>query len=150
LNCTVCDQPLIVLELNQIEIDYCTSCHGIWLDEGELELLLQDSEEQPAGKQGKNKFLDSFAVDKTSNEKSVKCPVCLKKMDKVLCGDVEKVTLDECPDKHGLWFNKGELQVVVSMGSFDKQNKIVELLKEMFSYNLNPSGEGSEEISFPQ
>jgi hypothetical protein len=36
------------------------------------------------------------------------------------------------------------------MGSFDKQNKIVELLKEMFSYNLNPSGEGSEEISFPQ
>jgi len=35
-----------------------------------------------------------------------------------------------------LWFNKGELQSVVEIGSIDKQNKIVTLLKEIFSYNL--------------
>jgi Zn-finger nucleic acid-binding protein len=65
-------------------------------------------------------------------------------MDKILCGIKEKVTLDKCPKQHGLWFNKGELEAVVEMGSFDlpyrqagKQNKIVKLLKEMFSYNLS-------------
>jgi Zn-finger nucleic acid-binding protein len=63
LNCPFCSHPLIILELDQIEIDYCTNCMGIWLDEGELELLLQDSEE-------KSKFLNSFVVDKNSNEKT--------------------------------------------------------------------------------
>ena len=127
MNCPVCSQPLVILELNQVEVDYCTSCHGVWLDEGELELLFQNSEE-------KNKLLNSFSVDKNSKEKFVKCPICAKKMDKIICGD--KITLDECPHKHGLWFNKGELVAVVEMGSLDKQNKIVTLLKEMFAYNL--------------
>jgi Zn-finger nucleic acid-binding protein len=137
LNCPVCNHPLIILELEQIEVDYCTNCHGIWLDEGELELLLQDSDE-------KINLLNSFKIDKKSNEKLIKCPACSKKMDKILCGIKEKVTLDKCPKQHGLWFNKGELEAVVEMGSFDlpdrqagKQNKIVKLLKEMFSYNLS-------------
>ena len=33
---------MLVLELQQIEIDYCQECEGIWLDAGELELLLDD------------------------------------------------------------------------------------------------------------
>jgi hypothetical protein len=115
--------------LNQIEIDYCNVCHGVWLDEGELELLLQDSNE-------KYKLFNSFTVDKNNKEKSIKCPICFKKMDKVTCGSTNKITLDECQQKHGLWFNKGELEAVVELGSLDKQNKIVSLLREMFAYNL--------------
>ncbi len=42
MDCPFCNNQLVILELNQIEIDYCTSCHGIWLDNGELELLMQD------------------------------------------------------------------------------------------------------------
>ena len=129
MNCPVCNQPLIILELNQIEIDYCTNCHGVWLDEGELELLLQDSDE-------KNKLLQSFRVDKKSKEKPIKCPICHKKMEKILCGEKNKVLIDKCPRKHGLWFNEGELQSVIEIGSLDKKNKIVTLLKEMFAYNL--------------
>jgi len=130
LNCPVCNQPLIILELDQIEVDYCTNCHGVWLDEGELELLLQDSEEE-------NKLFDSFLIDKKSKEKSVKCPICFKKMDKIICGDKNKVTIDKCSQQHGLWFNKGELESAVVLGSLDKQDKIIKLLREMFSYNLS-------------
>ena len=128
MNCPVCNQPMIILELNQIEIDYCTNCFGVWLDEGELELLLQDAQE-------KTELLNSLQIDKNSKEKLFKCPICSKKMDKVLYGN--KITLDKCPKKHGLWFNKGELLAVVEMGSQNKQNKIVKLLKEMFAYNLS-------------
>lgn len=130
MNCPVCNQPLIILELDQIEVDYCTNCFGVWLDEGELALVLESSNE-------KNKFLNSFAVDSNSKEKSVNCPICSTKMEKILCGEPNKITLDECKNKHGLWFNKGELECVVEMGSLDKQDKIVKLLKEMFSYNIN-------------
>ena len=130
MNCPVCNTPLVILELRQIEIDYCMNCHGMWLDDGELELLLEDSEE-------KTRLLNSFNVDKNSREKPVRCPICSKKMEKVLCGTDNKVTLDKCKRHHGIWFNEGELERVVEMGGLDEHDKIVILLKEMFSHKLN-------------
>lgn len=130
MNCPLCNHPVIILELNQVEVDYCTNCHGIWLDDGELEMLLRDSEE-------KTKLLNSFIVDNNSSEKSIKCPICSKKMDKILCGTENKVTLDKCKKHHGIWFNEGELETVIEMGELDKQDKIIKLLKEMFSHKLN-------------
>jgi len=130
LNCTVCGEPLIILELNKTEIDYCTNCHGLWLDEGELELLLENSKE-------KENFLNSFTIDLTNPEQPVRCPICLRKMEKIICGDEKKITLDKCPRLHGLWFNKGELEAVVRTGNLEKGDKIAELLKEMFSFYLN-------------
>lgn len=130
MNCPFCNHPLVILELNQIEIDYCMNCHGIWPDDGELELLLEGSEE-------KTKLLNSFNVDKNSSEKPVKCPICSKKMEKVLCGTDNKVTLDKCKRHHGIWFNEGELERVVEMGGLDEHDKIVILLKDMFSHKLN-------------
>lgn len=130
MNCPVCSYPLIILELNQIEIDYCTSCHGVWLDEGELEILLRDAE-------AKDQLFNSLENVKESREKKIKCPVCSKKMNKVAFGNMNIITLDECPKKHGLWFNKGELKSVVELGSFDKEDRIVKLLTEMFAYNLD-------------
>ncbi|MCL4278881.1 MAG: zf-TFIIB domain-containing protein, partial [Ignavibacteriaceae bacterium] len=44
--CPVCNNPMIVLELEQVEVDYCTNCAGVWLDAGELELLLESHEER--------------------------------------------------------------------------------------------------------
>lgn len=40
MNCPVCKNAMIVLELREVEIDYCLVCKGIWLDKGELERLL--------------------------------------------------------------------------------------------------------------
>ena len=37
---------MLVLELDQVETDYCPNCQGIWLDSGELELFLEDSIEK--------------------------------------------------------------------------------------------------------
>ena len=58
-------------------------------------------------------------------------------MEKVLCGTDNKVTLDKCKRHHGIWFNEGELERVVEMGGLDEHDKIVILLKEMFSHKLN-------------
>ena len=41
MKCPHCiDEELIAIETEQVEVDYCTECKGIWLDSGELELLL--------------------------------------------------------------------------------------------------------------
>ena len=38
--CPACGQPLIALELEGVEIDYCAACGGVWLDAGELRTLI--------------------------------------------------------------------------------------------------------------
>jgi Zn-finger nucleic acid-binding protein len=40
LTCPKCKAPMRTYERNGIVIDQCTSCHGIFLDRGELERLI--------------------------------------------------------------------------------------------------------------
>ncbi len=129
MDCPVCKKSMLVLELQQIEIDYCQQCSGIWLDGGELELLLDDNQE-------KKKLLDSFHVDANNPEKKYRCPKCTKKMNKVFVGEGKKVLVDKCRKDHGIWFDQGELHQVVALGSMDKNNKVVQLLNDMFEYKL--------------
>ena len=132
MDCPVCaKEPMIVMELNEIEIDYCLECKGIWLDAGELELLLgKDSLSQ--------RFLDSFEVDVNSREKKIKCPICDKKMKKVIVNSIDDssgskpIVVDRCVNGDGLWFDSGELEEVITKGTWGKNDKVLGLLKDMF------------------
>ena len=126
MDCPVCkNEPMIVLELNEVEIDYCLNCKGIWLDAGELELLLGSSTEN-------EEFLNSFNIDDQKKEKKLKCPICNKKMEKTLVIGDKKVRIDKCKANHGIWFESGELEDILKMASFGKDDKILILLKDMF------------------
>lgn len=125
MDCPVCREAMIVLELDEVEIDYCADCGGIWLDAGELELLLADGAE-------KDSLLSSFQPDKKNTEIKRRCPICLKKMEKVLCGRDTRILIDKCRKNDGIWFDKGELEDLIEMASLDKNNRILNLLKEMF------------------
>ncbi len=37
------DAQLVISERQKIEIDYCPSCRGVWLDRGELDKLIERS-----------------------------------------------------------------------------------------------------------
>jgi len=124
---------MITLELADVEIDHCIECSGIWLDAGELELLL-------AAPEAAKKLIDSFKVDRESTEKARLCPICDKKMQKVLVGQSPPALLiDRCPKGHGLWFDKGELQNIIDKAKLDKENKIQKILADMFSETKNGS-----------
>ncbi len=44
MQCPVCkDSQLVISERQKIEIDYCPSCRGVWLDRGELDKLIERS-----------------------------------------------------------------------------------------------------------
>ena len=122
MNCPACKNPMIILELNQVEIDYCSACKGIWLDNGELELIFSNSKQK--------EILNYFSVKKDFDEAKRRCPVCKKKMDKV---EFEKtgIVLDSCTKNHGLWFDNGELKSLLKT-SEENNNKMIDLLKEMF------------------
>ena len=128
MDCPVCKKPMIIVELNEVEIDYCPSCSGIWLDAGELELLFEAQEER-------EKVISSFHLDEENTEKQYKCPICKKRMNKIFVGEKKELLIDKCPDNDGLWFDKGELKSVLKLG--DKDNKVVKLLNEIFGTKLN-------------
>lgn len=119
MDCPVCREPMIIVELDEVEIDYCPECEGIWLDAGELELLLADGGGVP---------LEEAKTDEAKR----RCPRCLRKMKKKnITAGSEKVLIDACPKGDGLWFDGGELKDVLKGLSADG-NAAVEHLAKLF------------------
>lgn len=58
MKCPNCNETLLMTERNNIEIDYCPSCRGVWLDKGELDKMLeyaaQNSSFESPGQQSYN------------------------------------------------------------------------------------------------
>jgi uncharacterized protein len=46
--CPVDKTPLVMSERQSIEIDYCPTCRGVWLDRGELDKIIERSGTQAA------------------------------------------------------------------------------------------------------
>jgi Zn-finger nucleic acid-binding protein len=129
MDCPVCKNAMITLELKDVEIDYCTDCGGIWLDAGELELLLDEPEKA-------KHLLDSFRIDSKCTERMRKCPICDKKMQKIVVGSSKPdLLIDKCRRGDGLWFDKGELRDIFDRAELDEESKIQELLTDIFGQN---------------
>lgn len=43
MKCPNCQETLVMTERKGVEIDYCPSCRGIWLDKGELDKIIEKS-----------------------------------------------------------------------------------------------------------
>jgi len=125
MNCPGCQHPLIVLEHALLEVDYCTACKGVWLDAGELELLLGSA-------QAAVDFLRGGQA--AAFEMPRRCPICRTKMNKEATAGTESVTYDVCPHRHGLWFDAGELGTVLDRGApAGMDAPVIGWLREVFS-----------------
>jgi len=133
--CPACKEDMIVLERNEIELDYCTSCRGVWFDTGELELLMES-----AGLDSPQPLLEDIfnAPEASSAEKKRKCPICDRKMKKVSIGSGGEILVDICGQGHGLWFDGGEVSHLMKMlggksaGATDSQQEVISFLGEVF------------------
>ena len=41
MNCPVCKVDLVMTDRHGVEIDYCPTCRGVWLDRGELDKIVE-------------------------------------------------------------------------------------------------------------
>jgi hypothetical protein len=50
MKCPNCNVDLVMSERSGIEIDYCPTCRGVWLDRGELDKIIERNakEDTPA------------------------------------------------------------------------------------------------------
>jgi Zn-finger nucleic acid-binding protein len=133
--CPACKTDMIVVEYNKVELDYCTNCHGVWFDSGELELLLKSmSLDTP------NLLITNIlnSPEASSSEKKRKCPICNQKMKKTTVGEHPEILVDICRQKDGLWFDGGEVAQLLRQlaanppGKKDSQQQITSFLGEVF------------------
>lgn len=47
MQCPTCNTTLMMTDRQGIEIDYCPQCRGVWLDRGELDKIIERSQEAP-------------------------------------------------------------------------------------------------------
>lgn len=108
--CPVCNQAMMVVEHQRIELDYCVKCHGVWFDSGELDLMLKYFA-LPTEEFSMHHIME--LQERKVTEKKRRCPLCRKKMRKVTLGREPEVLIDTCPKGEGLWFDGGEVGQVI-------------------------------------
>ena len=131
MKCPACHNILIVVEHENVELDYCPNCLGVWFDAGELALLLETAELEGGGLS-----LDSILTspEARSTEKRRKCPICNVKMKKATVGHSPEILTDVCPRGDGLWFDSGEVGQLIEQlpDRSDSQGRVINFLGEVF------------------
>lgn len=133
--CPACKNDMIVVEHDNIELDYCINCHGVWFDSGELELLIESM-----GLENPDQLFGDIlnSPEASSPEKKRRCPLCAQRMKKVIIGQRPQILLDACPQGDGLWFDGGEVgQLIKQLArkpskKGDSQQQVITFLGEVF------------------
>jgi Zn-finger nucleic acid-binding protein len=105
ISCPKCGNDLETITYQDITIDRCCRCAGIWFDFLEVELLkiLPGSESLDLG----NPDLDSHL---NRMQKPIKCPRCKCNMTRMVDIDQYTIWYEKCPQCHGVWLDAGEFK----------------------------------------
>lgn len=125
--CPKCDVKLFILRFHAIEVDFCETCRGIWLDAGELEQLLSATGAKPDDVF--LKILDQSGG--LSQPTKHLCPRCDEPLHELSVA--AKLKLDRCPQGHGLWFDADELQQLLALAPESTgATRTIEYLNDIF------------------
>jgi len=135
VDCPACKGAVVVVEHERIELDYCTKCFGVWFDAGELELLLERM-----ALEGTALTVDEIMAlpAKKAAERTRRCPICKRRMKKVVIGLEPQVLVDVCSGGDGIWFDGGELSQVIGQlkvtgpATASKHGRLIAFLGEVF------------------
>jgi len=76
MKCPNCNETLLISDKNGIEIDYCPSCRGLWLDRGELDKIIERSADHYSRKENYDRDYNQYGHgqnrDSDYNRKSYK------------------------------------------------------------------------------
>jgi len=144
MKCPVCKVSITAVEYDKIELDYCSVCHGIWFDMGELELLL-DTLTRGTARELVNSLMQR--PQQKVSEKSRKCPICRRTMRKIDIGSGREIIIDVCNAGHGLWFDGGESGAFIEQLKIDQPAAAGPLYKALLfikdTFRVNPGVPGN-------
>jgi Zn-finger nucleic acid-binding protein len=109
LTCLKCTSVLDKARVEDVEVDVCPACGGLWLDHGEVERLSRKMH-------GELERLRRLLKTKSTppavpSEVQTACPACTGPVKEVMLGDIH---VDFCTRCKGLFLDRGELDGAVA------------------------------------
>jgi Zn-finger nucleic acid-binding protein len=135
--CPHCKEPLVAFELDGVEIDRCVGCGGTWLDAGELEWIAEQAGVDPGPVSA---ALHAGRRDGSRTE--LTCPRCRRRMRQLVIGKDPAVELDRCPNEHGLWFDRGEVEHAVAAFAEGEEGAVAKFFADLFGHDLQSESKG--------
>jgi Zn-finger nucleic acid-binding protein len=104
MKCPKCkSETLVCFKIEDVVVDRCSSCDGIWFDAHELaQLLAEDAKQVSSLRRG-------GAHEELDGKKGV-CPRDAGELLRVYSAIDRTVILDACPDCRGIWLDGGEFE----------------------------------------
>ncbi|MBX3397032.1 MAG: zf-TFIIB domain-containing protein [Phycisphaerae bacterium] len=131
--CPVCNEPMLAVELDGIEIDHCLACLGTWLDAGEVASIAERAGANPdeiSGLLGHDQRISSAKSKR-------RCPRCTRQLRAIKLGQSpDHLTIDVCPRGHGEWFDQGEIFKLVSLAPSGVTGAVASFFAELFKSEL--------------
>ena len=127
MQCPVCKLDQVIVEYEGVELDVCLDGCGLWFDADELRQLFE-----AAGAAALLHDLEQRleALPRGDHGPVRKCPRCDGRMRHVRApGGSGDVVLDRCRRGHGLWFDRGELEDVLSASQGEGEDALTKVGK---------------------
>ena len=104
MKCPKCSHPMEKVTYENIEVDRCSSCGGIWFDMLEAEHLksLEGSETIDVGDPEKGELYDEMV--------KIDCPVCHTRMIPMGDSGQSDIRFESCKVCYGVFFDAGEFK----------------------------------------
>ncbi len=122
MKCPKCESELETIKFEEIEVERCVSCRGLWFDMLEKEDLLkiEGSESIDIG--------DAQVGEEYSKMRDIDCPACAEPMIPMVDKDQFHIKYESCPICYGTFFDAGEFR---DLKEHSVLERFVEMLKTL-------------------
>lgn len=106
-----------------VEFDFCSDCHGIWCDRGELAQYVETIKDTP----------EKFHLTSEGELTDMECPKCNSKtLYQIPYLKDKEVLIDKCSECFGIWLDSKELGQIQKLSAhIDAKGKIQRTIQEM-------------------
>lgn len=147
MKCPRCAGTLKKTHYEDIEVDQCPSCHGIWLDRGELQPILTNEETvfsealKAASVAGQ-----TFGMPEAEKLSVEPCPKCSKPMAPMSFSANSGVIIDSCAE-HGIWLDAQELEKIQAVHEHWEAKRMSPAFKANLSVMLGKESAEAEDAA---
>lgn len=123
MKCPKCPGNLVPVTYNDVEVDRCDQCYGLFFDHLEKETLrsMEGAEILDIG----DEFVGARLNELMGN---VPCPKCDAQMNQVVHNDPFEIKFESCPKCKGVFFDAGELRDYLDEEIFDQFGDFIDSL----------------------
>ena len=118
---------MIIVEFQASRSTVASRGGGRWLDAGELTWIAELAGAQPG------KISECRRACRPGPRMDRRCPRCNRRLRAITVAVEDPIELDRCPKGHGLWFDAGEMQAVISAFHSGEDGEVARLLAEATS-----------------